>query len=327
MGSIRKRNGKYQAQVRREGVKSLNRSFYAKKDAIIWVRAVEARIDAGDTDILAPKITKLADVVRRYQQEITPHKKGAPQEQRRLNRLLKDPISQVPLRKLTSKTLAQFRDNRIHDGLRAAQYDLVLIRHMLKIATKEWGITMPINPVDQITVPNGIKRRERRLQIGEWQLMEEASCACKNPYTWPMIKFAVETAMRRSEILNLKWNDIDTTLQIASLCNTKNGDNRQVPLSREALHILQTLPLRDKVIFDTSDLAIRQSWDRLMRRAGIEDLKFHDLRHEAISRFFELGLSTQEVALISGHRDPRMLARYTHLKAQNVAAKLQRLLQ
>ncbi|MDA0341679.1 MAG: tyrosine-type recombinase/integrase [Proteobacteria bacterium] len=68
--------------------------------------------------------------------------------------------------------------------------------------------------------------------------------------------------------------------------------------------------------------AVRLSWGRLTHRAGIEDLHFHDLRHEAISRFFEMGLSVPEVALISGHRDPRMLFRYTHLRAEDVARKL-----
>ena len=75
-------------------------------------------------------------------------------------------------------------------------------------------------------------------------------------------------------------------------------------------------------IFPTSDYAVRHAWDRLVKRAGIEDLRFHDLRHEAVSRFFEMGLSVPEVALISGHKDYRMLARYTHMTAVNVRNKL-----
>ena len=102
MGSIRKRNGKFQAQVRREGVPDLSKTFTSRKDATVWVRGLEARIDAGETTVAAPKAITLADVLLRYSQEVTPHKKGREAEQRRLNRLLRDPISQVLLGKLDS---------------------------------------------------------------------------------------------------------------------------------------------------------------------------------------------------------------------------------
>ena len=102
MGSIRKRNGKFQAQVRREGVPDLSKTFTSRKDATVWVRGLEARIDAGETTVAAAKAITLADVLLRYSQEVTPHKKGREAEQRRLNRLLRDPISQVLLGKLDS---------------------------------------------------------------------------------------------------------------------------------------------------------------------------------------------------------------------------------
>ncbi|MDB2398518.1 hypothetical protein N9W18_01145 [Planktomarina sp.] len=166
MGSIRKRNGKFQAQVRREGVPDLSKTFTSRKDATVWVRGLEARIDAGETTVAAAKAITLADVLLRYSQEVTPHKKGREAEQRRLNRLLRDPISQVLLGKLDSMTLARFRDRRVEDGVRAAQYDLIIIRHALKLARMEWGISMPSNPVDGIRIPNGIRTRERRLMEG-----------------------------------------------------------------------------------------------------------------------------------------------------------------
>ncbi|MDP6068964.1 MAG: tyrosine-type recombinase/integrase, partial [Alphaproteobacteria bacterium] len=86
--------------------------------------------------------------------------------------------------------------------------------------------------------------------------------------------------------------------------------------------ILQTLPLTDDCIFPISPVAVRMAWDRMIKRAGIVGLRFHDLRHEAVSRFFELGLSVPEVALISGHKNPVVLLRYTHLRAQDLVAKL-----
>ena len=171
MGTIRKRNGKFQAQIRRDGVPPLSKTFIMKKDAVVWVRGIEARIDAGETNVAAPKATSLADLITRYSQEITPLKKGRDTEQRRLSRLLSDPIAITPLSKLTSAKLAEFRDRRINDGVRAAQYDLILIKHCIKIARLEWGVPMPNNPVDSIRIPNGIKRRERRLVEGEYEAL------------------------------------------------------------------------------------------------------------------------------------------------------------
>ena len=102
MGSIRKRNGKFQAQVRRDGVPDLSKTFTSRKDATVWVRGLEARIDAGETTVAAPKAITLADVLLRYSQEVTPQKKGREAEQKRLNRLLRDPT----LRYYLSRNLA-----------------------------------------------------------------------------------------------------------------------------------------------------------------------------------------------------------------------------
>ena len=103
---------------------------------------------------------------------------------------------------------------------------------------------------------------------------------------------------------------------------TKNGSSRWVPLSDEAIAKLSEAPKDSERPFPVTDVAFRQAWDRLRHRADITDLTFHGLRHEAISRFFEMGLSVPEVAVISGHKDARMLFRYTHLRAENIIVKL-----
>ncbi len=321
MGTIRKRNGKFQAQIRRDGVPPLSKTFLMKKDAVVWVRGIEARIDAGEVNVAAPKATSLADLIKRYSQEITPLKKGRDTEQRRLSRLLRDPIAVTPLSKLTSSKLAEFRDRRINDGVRAAQYDLILIKHCINIARLEWGVPMPNNPVDNIRIPNGIKRRERRLIDGEYEALREAGRHSKNPLTWPIIEFAIETAMRRSEILSLRWENINHNYTIATLPNTKNGSKREVPLTSKAKKLIRSLSQHEEYVFPTSDCAVRHAWDRLVKRAGIKDLWFHDLRHESVSRFFEMGLSVPEVASISGHKDYRMLASYTHINLVDLQSK------
>lgn len=224
--------------------------------------------------------------------------------------------------KLTSHALATFRDRRVDDGLRAAQIDLSIIRHCWNIAVKEWGIPLPANPVSEIRVPNGIKHRDRRLCEGEFEKLQEAAKLSQNIYLWAMVRFAVSTAMRRSEILSLRWENVSMSERIAHLVDTKNGTARHVPLSMDAISVLKELPQETARVFETTDTAIRLAWSRLVKRAGIQDLRFHDLRHEAVSRFFEQGLKSSEVASISGHKDPRMLAKYTHIKVEHLLEKI-----
>ncbi len=322
MGSIRKRSGRYQAQVRRHGAQAVSRTFTTRKDALVWIRGLEARIDLGDTSVAAPKALTLGDLLARYCSEISPHKKGAAPEIRRLKRLLRDAVSKISLNNVSSHTLASFRDRRIADGVRAAQYDLALIRHCWNIAKKEWGIPLPANPVSDIRVPNGIKHRDRRLREGEFEKLQEAAKLSQNIYLWAMVRFAVSSAMRRSEILSLRWENVSMLERVAHLVDTKNGTARRVPLSSEAISVLEGLSQETDYVFDTTDTAIRLAWPRLTKRAGIQDLRFHDLRHEAVSRFFEQGLTSSEVAGISGHKDPRMLAKYTHIKMRHLLGKL-----
>lgn len=139
-----------------------------------------------------------------------------------------------------------------------------------------------------------------------------------------VIRFAIETAMRRGEILQLEWRHVDLQRRTAHLPRTKNGYARTVPLTNGAMEILlrQDPRIDSKLVFNVTSDALKMCWRRIMIKTQLDDLHFHDLRHEAISRLFEMGLSMPEVALISGHRDPRMLMRYTHLVPYQLAQKL-----
>jgi integrase len=180
------------------------------------------------------------------------------------------------------------------------------------------------NPVDFIKMPPASRPRQRRLNKGEYKRLEQASNLTLNPHIWPIIVFAIETGMRRGEILGLTWENISLERQLAYLPLTKNGTSREVPLSTKAVKLLSSQRSRQDTPtpFPINANTFRLAWERLRKRADLCDLRFHDLRHEAISRFFELGLSVPEVALISGHRDAKMLFRYTHLKAGNIISKL-----
>ena len=127
--------------------------------------------------------------------------------------------------------------------------------------------------------------------------------------------------MRHSEILHLRWVNVDLDSGFAFLFDTKNGEDRRVPLTKTARDVLSRLPRKDKRVFPISANCVRLAWERCRMKAGISDLRFHDLRHEAVSRFFEMGMSVPEVALISGHKDVRQLFRYAHLNPTNVFKK------
>ena len=138
------------------------------------------------------------------------------------------------------------------------------------------------------------------------------------------VKLALETVMRQGELLRLHWEYIDLNRGTAHLPDTKNGEARTVPLSSTAIAVLRALPraLHGDVFRGVTTEAVKRSYMRAIRRAGIKDLRFHDLRHEATTRLFEKGLNIMEVASITGHKDLRMLRRYTHLKAEDLAQKL-----
>ena len=138
----------------------------------------------------------------------------------------------------------------------------------------------------------------------------------------PLLQMALATGMRRGELLGMEWQHVDLVRCTVFLPRTKNGQARTVPLSPDAVRTLSELPCDAPRCFSMSGNAVRLAFDRLRRRAGITDLTFHDIRHEAISRFVESGLSLAQVQMMSGHRDLRMLLRYTHLAVEDIVAKL-----
>jgi integrase len=142
----------------------------------------------------------------------------------------------------------------------------------------------------------------------------------------PLIILAIETAMRRGEMLDLQWQHVDLVRCVAHLPLTKNGDSRDIPLSRRAIAILKGLKAdkgRDaERVFPVTGNSIRLAFEHLRVRAGMKDFHFHDLRHEGITRLFERGLNIVEVSAISGHRELKMLQRYTHLRAVDLVSRL-----
>ena len=311
MASIRKRNQLWQVQVRSKNIGSITKSFHKKSDAHRFAVEQEALMQSGKWQ--KPVICNLTigDMMKEYARRVTPQKKGMETELRRIRRLLEDiPLMSVYLNDAHPPLFASFRDKRLHDGVRACQYDLVLLRHAWNMARIEWGWPVGDNPLTLIRMPKNNPARERRLRTGEYDLLKICVQTSRSWYLWPIVDLAIETAMRRGEILNLNWEHIDQEQKRALLPITKNGTARWVPLTHKAMQLLQDIPRHEQRIFPITDIAFRQAWDRLRSRASISDLTFHDLRHEAISRMFERGMSIPQVMAISGHKTASQLFRY-----------------
>ena len=311
MASIRKRGNKWQVQVRSRKAGSLGKSFHRKADAQKWALEQETLIQTSQFKKTNIQNLTLKDLMAAYARRVTPSKRGAAQESCRLKRLLReDTIMRCPLPDAEPPIFAQFRDKRLKDGVRACQYDLALIRHAWNIARIEWGWSLKDNPIAFIRIPKSNPPRERRLRPGEYEALRHAGRKTRSWYLWPVIDIAIETAMRRSEILNIEWKHIDWKNKRVLIPLAKNGRSRWVPLSEVALAHFNQAPRTSDHIFPITAVALRQSWERLRKRAHIEDLTFHDLRHEGISRLFESGLSIPQVMMISGHRTASQLFRY-----------------
>jgi integrase len=328
MATLRKRGTKWQVQVRRDGHPNVSKTFHLREDALKWAREQERRIDRGELVCtaaapLASKLT-LADVLSRYECDVLPIKRTRGVNERfHLRPILRHALGTLSIAQLTSASIASYRDLRLTQvSPSTVRRELGLLLHALRLAKTEWGI--PVPELGPITKPPENKQRERRLTEEELKALHEALRQCRNKLVRPAFLFALATGMRRGEVLSLHWSNVDLEAATAFLPITKNGHARSVPLSPQALSVLHQLEgsQEDQRVFPLSANSLRLAWGRVRCRAKVEDLRFHDLRHEAISRFFEQGLSVPEVSLISGHRDPRMLFRYTHLRATDVAKKL-----
>lgn len=326
MATYTKRSGgQWQAKVRKKGYPIQTKTFRNKSLAQKWATQVETQMDSNlfISSSLAETYT-FQELAERYIDEVLPTKKSMI----KMESMIRGICMQIGIYtaiRLTPSVLAAFRDNRLRTVKNeTVRKDLLTIKRILDIASKEWGVYLPHgNPVEMITIPPQPKRgRERRLELGELEklLIAAKDYSCE---LFSIISIALETAMRRSEICNLRWENIDKKKRVVKLFDTKNGESRQVPLSLEALKVLKTKPrnISGKVFSLRAD-SVTKAFERCCKRAGIDDLRFHDLRHEATSRFFERGFNIMEVSSITGHKDLAMLKRYTHLRVEELAKRL-----
>jgi integrase len=233
--------------------------------------------------------------------------------------------------KLTARAMATlktsdfegYRDRRLKEVVPGTvKRELNLLHAVIENVRK--GLALQENPISDVKRPRVSDRRDTRFQADEEERLMEALTRCRNPWVVPAVILAIETAMRRGELLSLMWSDVDLLERTARLHDTKNGEARDVPLSPRAIEVLKGLPRSlDGRVLATSAEALKNAFERARRKANLEHYNFHDLRHEATSRLFERGWNVMEVAAVTGHKDIQSLKRYTNLRARDLARKME----
>lgn len=349
MAAFRKRGGKWQARVKKDG-HTIEKTFVIKADAERWARKIEVELEgrALRKESVAHRFT-LAEALVRYSREFTPRKRGAAIELVRIRALSQHPLAPRALSTIRPTDIARYRDQRLQAGMSASTLakELGLLSSVFKVAHAEWGMDDLVNPVTGIMRPRQPPGRNRRLLPGEEQALlaafeegpesdQSTLSATLNPFVRPVLILAIETGMRRGELLSLRWEHVDLNKCVAHLVITKNGASRDVPLSPRVVQTLGCVP-RSACgrVFPMSANALKLAFKRGLKRArrlyelnnatpdkrAFVDLRFHDLRHEATSRFASI-FQVHELARITGHRDLKMLLRYVHPDAEHLAHRL-----
>lgn len=335
MASIRKREGSWVAEVRRTGHKSVSKSFPTKSLAAEWARKVESEMDTSlYRDNRSLNSITFGDLIDRYTLEIGAIRPFGKNKAAVL-KTLKAALGGVPLSALNADRLGKYVDERRAGGAGGVTVgiDLTYIGGILKTASAIWKM-----PVDQMAVSDtrarlahlGVsfksRERTRRPTTAEIDRLCEHFHAKGSRQRVPMtdiIRFAVATAMRLGEIISLKWSDLNEKDRTIIIRNRKHptekaGNDQEVPLLGEAWEIVMRQIAENDRIFPVTEGTISSIFPRACQALRIEDLKFHDLRHEGVSRLFEQGYTIEQVALVSGHRDWKMLARYTQIRAKDL---------
>jgi len=341
MASITKApSGAWKAIIRRTGTPTVAKTFRTKRDAENWARVTEDEIIRGIYISRShSERTTIKKALERYLKEVTPTKKPSTQKSEKYRaQILFKRLGKYSLATLSAKHLAKFRDERLEEGKSPStvRLELALLGHLFTVAIKEWGMGIVYNPMANIRKPTPAKGRDRRLEFGEEERLLAACNAHSNPMLGWIVQLALYTGMRHGEIVNLKRHQINLDKRSIHLMDTKNNSSRTVPLSNKAVAILKEVinnpvrPIDTDLIFfgEPGRTGVRNPyttnrvWEAALKRAEIKGLRFHDLRHEATSRFVEAGLSDQEVSSITGHKSMQMLKRYTHLRTEVLSDKI-----
>lgn len=322
MASIKPSNGKWRVQVYVQGVRDSD-TFATRKEAAQWALEREAELRGAKL----PDKT-FGDAMRRYAKDVAPSRAGEHWERIRLTALARHPMAKRRLEALAGNDFADWRDERltlVKPGTVAREMNL--LRSVLEVARRDWK-WVRVNPIADVRWPKCPKGRARRISE------EEAAALATAFGVWDKLRadtqtqrvglaflFAMETAMRSGEICALTWPNINLKDQFVHLPKTKNGDARDVPLTKRAVEILKVLPLGFGPAFGLADDLRDALWRKVRAKTPHKDIHFHDTRGEAIWRLSKK-LDVMQLARVVGHQDLKSLMHYYNETAADMAKRL-----
>jgi len=338
----------WHVQIRRKGWPSQSSTFRTKKDAQAWARKIETDIDRGILiDQEAAQQTTFGDLIDIFLREVTPfrtNEKSMISERNRLQRVLREEreLCSYAVSNLKPRHFEEYRDRRLgEEGNRgkggktskplkpsSVTRELATLTSVIEHSRRR--LELQNNPVSAYSVQRPAYNDERdvRLNGEEWNRLLEACLLARNPLLHPVVEVALETGARQGNILELRWEDVDLQVGTALLRRLKNSrkpdaqTSHEIGLSPRAIAVLRSLEHAESgQVFPITSNALRLAFNRARTKAGVSHFRFHDIRHECISRLFEAGWTVAQVMAQTGHKDPKSVMRYTNISAAYLAEK------
>ena len=325
MASIYKRNGKWRVEIRKIGSKGIHKSFIVKNEAIRFARETEVKIEQGlYQDLTLAKTTKLKDVLAQYRDRVSINKKGYDQERYKINKIIRSDIADKTLSQLTPLVLFEYieQQKKLYTAS-TVNKSITIVNLALNFAERFLGISINKNPL------KFIKRLKESQFVGQVIEPHEEALLLKHAefsklyWLKTAIILGIDCGLRRGEILKLKAEDMNYKNNTAVLKDTKNGETREIGLSSRSIQELKKLPVSiDGKLFPCKRLdTFTFYYNQLKRWSGVKK-RFHDTRHTFASRKATSGWSITEIAAQGGWKQLQVLRRYTHIKAEYLAKKM-----
>lgn len=308
------------AIIRRKGHPTQSKTFIRKTDAVKWARKIESEIDHGYS--FAAKET-VADLLLRYKTEVSPGKPGARWEETRLGVLLRHKWTEQPALECVDAVQAWTEQRLKEVSPATVNRDLNLISAVFTHAIKRWRIKLRENPIRLIARPPKTKPRNMRIKAADLSAIwsSQGKPGTIGWYLPIMFELAIETGLRLGEMCKLTWGDVHVDEKWLYVAPSKNGDSRNVPLSQRAMELLAMPPRVVDVVFPVNKGSFDTIYRDTCKKLGLEDLHFHDTRHEAVSRLAKI-YPVAALASVIGHRDLKSLLVYYNPTVQELAQYL-----
>ncbi len=327
MATIRKiASGKWQVSIRKSNHKPIYKTFIEKTVARKWARDIESQIEKDIyTDYGNAETITVKDLLIKYRDDIVPEHKARVSTTHKLNKLMRYPVVDQFLLRLRSSHVYLLQKQMTSEGLapKTVNTYVQLLVQIWNTAKRIWSINLPAqSPFELVTLYKVNNQRDRVLTTEEYKLLLEKAVESKLNNLRDFIEFLYGTGARYSEAIRLKRANTDLVNGEATFLDTKNGEDRTIPLADNVIEILKRYPFGETFFkfgsYDSYKFAFKQA----CRKAGIENFRSHDLRACFITNCLLNGMQESEVAEISGHKDFRTLARYTRMKAKDLKEKV-----